>query len=122
MIFCLKLVFQRQEVLNDAVVNDDNATRAVAMGMRILFSRPAVRSPTRMTDSVSTVERPQPNGLFKVAQLAFSSANREAAVFIDDRYSRGIVAAVFELLEAVKNYSDDLLVTHVSDYSTHLFV
>src|SRR5438477_6943687 len=43
--------FQCEVVFDDAVVSDVNASRAVAMRMRVIFARPAVRCPSRMSNA-----------------------------------------------------------------------
>ena len=48
----LELLLQIEVVLDDAVVNHHNLSRAVAVRMRILFRRPAVRGPARVADAV----------------------------------------------------------------------
>src|SRR5206468_2647110 len=40
-----------QIVFDDAVVSDVNASCAVAMWMRVIFARPAVRCPSRVSDA-----------------------------------------------------------------------
>src|SRR6266404_915997 len=121
-VFSLQRPLERKEVLYDSVVNHHDATRAVTMWVSILFGRPSVRSPSRVTNSVCAVERFQANTFFEVSQLAFSAANCENAFLIHDRDSRRIVAAVLELLQPVENYTYHLLIAYVSYYSTHLIL
>jgi hypothetical protein len=68
--FFVKLLFQLKVIFNDAVVDDDNIARAVAMRMRILFSRPPMSSPPGMADSVVAVDRVDAQHIFEVTQLA----------------------------------------------------
>ena len=53
----LQLVLQLEVVLDDAVVDDDDAAGAVAVRVRVLFGRPAVRGPARVADAVHAVDR-----------------------------------------------------------------
>jgi hypothetical protein len=51
----LQLLLQIEVVLDDAVVDDDDAARAIAMRVSVLFGRPAVVA-QRVADAV-TVDR-----------------------------------------------------------------
>ena len=53
----LQLVLQLEVVLDDAVVHDDDAAGAVAVRVRVLLGRPAVRGPARVADAVQAVDR-----------------------------------------------------------------
>ena len=53
----LQLVLQLEVVLDDAVVDDDDAAGAVAVRMGVLFGRPAVRRPAGVADAVQAVDR-----------------------------------------------------------------
>jgi hypothetical protein len=79
-----------------------------------------MRGPTGVPNPVAPVERSESNGFFEISELAFGAANRECSVVIDDGDTRRIVAAIFQLLQPVENYSDDLLITYVTNYSAHL--
>ena len=48
----LQLVLQVEVVLDDAVVDDDDLAGAVAVRVRVLLGRPAVRRPARVADAV----------------------------------------------------------------------
>ncbi len=52
-----EFVFELEVVFDDAVVDDDDAAGAVAMGMGVLFRGAAVRCPARVPDAVSAIER-----------------------------------------------------------------
>src|SRR3954468_19557837 len=101
-------------------MDDDDFARAVAVRVGVLFRGPPVRRPARVADSISAVERLQSNGLFKVAQLAFGTANRQRALFINDGNARRVIAAIFQFAKPVENHPNDLLVTNVADDSAHL--
>ena len=78
-------VFELEVVLDDAVVNDDDAARAVAVRVRVLLGRPPVRRPARVADAVGAVERLQPDRLFEIAQLPFGAAHLELVRLVHDR-------------------------------------
>ena len=65
-----ELALQLQIVFHNAVVNHDDAARAVAMRMGVFFGGAAVRGPARVADAERAVERVLAENLFKVAQLA----------------------------------------------------
>src|ERR1041384_2721897 len=113
-------MLERQKVFDDAVVDDDDFACAVAVRMGILFSRPSVCRPSRMADAVSAIERLQANGFFEIAQLAFGAANCQRPLLIDDGDARRVVATIFQLAQSIENHPDDLLVTNITDDSTHL--
>jgi hypothetical protein len=119
MIFLLKLVLEREEILDDTVMNHYDLARTIAMRVRVLFGRPPVGRPSRMPYAVGAVERFQSNRLFKVTKLSFCPAYRERAFLINHGYARRIIATVFELPQTIEDYSDYLLITYVTDYSAH---
>jgi hypothetical protein len=90
------------------------------MRVRILFRGTAVRGPAGVADAVSSVERLVPQHVFEIAQLALSSLNFEFVIFIDDRNTRRVIAAVFQLAQSIDNQRDDLFVSDVSNYSAHI--
>jgi hypothetical protein len=70
-----EFALQVEIVFNNAVVNHDNAARAVAVGMRVLFSGAAVRGPARVADAECALERMLAQHFFKVGELAGSAAH-----------------------------------------------
>ena len=53
----LQLLLQLEVVLDDAVVDDDDAAGAVAVRVRVFLGGPAVRGPARVADAVEAVDR-----------------------------------------------------------------
>ena len=51
-----EFALQVEVVFDDAVVDDDDAAGAVAMGMGVLFGGPAVRGPAGVADAEGAVE------------------------------------------------------------------
>ena len=100
-------------------MNDDDAARAVAMRMRVLFGRSAVSGPTRVADAVSAVERTETNRLFEIAQLTFRAKNLELVLFVDDGDTGGVVTAIFEFSQPIDNQRNDLFIAYVTNNSTH---
>src|ERR1041385_6632457 len=111
--------FELQIVLDNAVVNDDDASRAVAMWMRVLFSGTAVCGPARVANAVRAVERTQANDLFEVAQFSFGATDFEVVFFVDDRDTGRVVAAILEFTQPIDDERHHLLVSDVANNSTH---
>ncbi len=117
--FLGETAFDLQVVLDDAVVNDDDAAGAVAMGVRVLLGRTAMRRPPGVSESVHAVERLQTQRFFEVAEFTLGSPDVHRAAFVDDSDPGRVVAAILELLQAVHDDGYDLLPSDVSDDSTH---
>ena len=75
-----ELLFQLDIVLNDPVVNDDDFAGAVAVRMRVFFSRAAMRGPAGVADAVDAIERRNANRFLEVAKLPWGAANFHLAV------------------------------------------
>ena len=103
-------------------MNNDHAAGAVAMRMRVFFGGTAVRGPARMADAIGAVERTQPNRFFEVAQLAFSAADLEFVILVDDGDARRVVAAIFELPQTIDDQRHYLFVSDVTNNSTHKLI
>ena len=99
----LQLLLQIEVVLDDAVVNDDNLAGAVAVRMRVLFGRPAVRRPARVADAVVAGDRIERDDLLEVRQLAGAAPQVDGPV-VHDRDARRVVAAVLEPPQAVDQH------------------
>src|SRR5262245_14196121 len=89
------------------------------MWMRVLFGWTSVCGPTRVTDAVGAVERVQTDSFFKVAEFSFCATDLEVVVFVDDRDAGGVVAAIFEFAQPINDERHDLLVSYVTNNSTH---
>ena len=101
-------------------MHDDYAAGAVAMRVSIFFGGTTVRGPTRVTDTVSAVERLLSQSLFEVAQFSCGATNFELMILVDNGDARRIIATVFKFAQAVDYQRHHLFVSHVSDYSTHI--
>ena len=71
--FFLQLVLEIEVVLDDAVVDDNDAPRAVAVRVSVLFGRAAVRRPPRVADPVLAFERTAGDDLLQPRQFAGAS-------------------------------------------------
>ena len=75
-----QLALDLEIVLDDAVVDDDDAAGAVAMRMRVFFGRPAVRGPSRVAEAIDAGERLRLDRVFEIDQLAGAAAYFDRAV------------------------------------------
>ena len=86
LVVLLPQVFLEIEVvLDNAVMDDDDAAGAVTVRMRILFRRAPVRRPACVTHAVGAVDGMLTQSIFEVAQLAFGAFDLQLAIFIDYR-------------------------------------
>ena len=79
----LQLVLEIEIILDDAVVDDDDASGAVAVRMRVFFSGPSVRGPACVADAVVAPQRLVADDTFKIGQLARASPKFHAAAMYD---------------------------------------
>ena len=107
--FLLELPLQIQVVLDDPVVDDDDAAGAVAVRMRVLLGRPAVRRPARVADAVIPFERIV--AITSSSRASLPALRRSSiAPVADDGDARRVVAAILEPPQPVDQDRDDLLV------------
>ena len=111
---------QRQVVLNDAVVRNDDAAFAIAMRMRVFFGRTAMSRPARVTESELTGNRFLLEQIFKILQLARTPNDLQLAV-LDNGDSRRVIAAIFERLESAHDDGNRIARSYVSEYSAHVW-
>ena len=116
--FGLEPGLDRQIVLEDAVVHDDDGARAVGVRVSVLLRRPAVRRPPRVPDPERAVERALPEHRLQVAQPAGAPPDLEHPVG-HHRDPRGVVPAVFQPLEPVQDDAGGALSPDVPDNPTH---
>ncbi len=115
-----QLPLEIEVVFNDAIVHNDDAAGAVAMGMGVFFSGAAVGSPARVADAERAGERMLAQDFFEILKLAGSAADfKYGAAGAADCDACGIVAAIFQAPEALKNDRDYLLFADVPDDSAH---
>ena len=107
--FLLELALQLEVVLDDAVVDDHDPAGAVAVRVRVLFGRTAVRRPARVADAVLALERIASRSTSsRLRQLAGAAPQLDVAV-AHDRDAGRVVAAVFEPAQPVDEDGNELL-------------
>ena len=109
---------QVRVVLDDAVVDDRDGLRAVAMRVRVRVTRLAMGRPARVGDAQRPLQRFARQDALEGGDLPHTPAHLEAAV-VNHRHARRVVAPIFEPLEPVHENRDGVPATDVSDDSTH---
>ena len=72
-----ELALELEVVFDDAVVDDDDASGAIAVGVGVLFGGAAVGGPAGVADAVGAVERVLAQDFFYVLELAGGAADIE---------------------------------------------
>ena len=117
---CGKFTLEVQVVLHNAVVDNDDAAGAVAMGVRVLFCRPAVGGPARVADAVGAVEGVVAEDMLKVDELAGGAADLEGfAVWAADGDACRIVAAILETPQPLNDDGNYWFWTDIAYDSAH---
>ena len=107
-----------REVLEDAVVDDDDLAAAVRLRVRVGLGRPPVRRPARVPDSGAARRGAAGELLDEVAELSGRPVDREVAV--GERGDPGrVVAAVLEPLQPVEQERAGLTGSDVSNDAAH---
>src|SRR5258708_25649812 len=87
--------------------------------MGVFLGRAAMGGPTRVADAVGGLAGGVLQDFFQNAQLARSATDLELAVLGDHSDSGGIVAAVFQLAQALNDHGHNFFRSDVTDNSTH---
>ena len=112
-------VLEREIVFDDAVVDDDEGARAVAVGGGVFFGGAAVSGPAGVADAEGAVDGRVVDDGFEVAELAGGAAEFEAGGASGYGDAGGVVTAVLEAAKTFNDDGDDRLRTNVSNDSTH---
>ena len=120
--FALQLFFQRKEVFDDAVVNDDDIAGAIAMRVGVLFAGTPMCGPAGMADAIVALYGIEPQDVFEVAKFSGRAADAEGLIVAINGEAGGIVTAVLETLQAIHDDGDGVLCPHISYDSAHEFI
>ncbi len=111
-------LLQRQEILDDPVVDHDHVARAVAMRVRVVLVRLAVRRPARVAHAERAVQLVLDELRLEIRELPFR-AHHVHAVAVHDGDAGRVIAAVLEFFQAADQNRDDITRPDVSDDSAH---
>jgi len=111
--------FQGEVVLDNAVVDDDQAARAVHMGMSVFLARPAVRRPPRMAEAASALHGRFAEAVFELLDLAFDPPDLDRPP-VDDCDPGRVIAAVFEFFQPVDEDRDNALRPDIAHDAAHM--
>ena len=114
-----KLVAELAEILDDAVVDDGDAARAVAVRMGVEVARPAVRGPASVSQPDPGSGRIAAERVGQDCHLAGPLLDEQIAVLGDQGYPGGVVAPVLEAPQAIQQDGPGLAWSGVADYSAH---
>src|SRR6266581_1344602 len=89
------------------------------MRMRILLGGAAMSGPARMSNAVGAVQRLETDGLFEIAQLAFSAPHLQAIAVSGYRNSGGVIPPIFQPTKAIEDNGNDPLFAYVPNYAAH---
>ena len=114
----LQLALHIKIVLDDAVVDHNDLSRAVLVGMRVFFGGAAVRCPTRVAHPVDPLQRLRLNRPLEIDQFASASSPLDLAV-PHDSHAGGVVAAIFETPQSLEKYGHNFLGPEIANDSAH---
>src|SRR5438552_1539069 len=109
----LEVVFQ------DAVVDDDERTAAVGVGVGVVVGRPAVGGPPGVPDPDSAGERALAQDALKILDAPGRAPDLQRSRRREHGDTSRVIAAVLEALEALEDDADGALVSDVADDPTH---
>ena len=117
-----ELALQLQIVFHDAVVDDDDAARAVAMRVGVLFGGAAMGGPAGVADAEGALKGMLAQHLLQVVQLARSAADlKRALAGSADGDARRVVAAILQAPQPLEDEWHNFLradITHDSAHTT----
>jgi hypothetical protein len=114
-----EFVAERTEVLDDAVVDDRDAARAIAVGMGVEIARPTVRGPTGVAQTYACAGRPAAQGISENGHLAGALLDEQIAVLSDEGDAGGVVTPVLEAAQPIEQDWSGVSRPGVSDDSAH---
>ena len=115
-----KFFLNRQIVFDNAVVNDDEISRAVRVRMGVAVGGSPMRRPARVTN---------PDRAFRqiISELVLERVEPSDRLFYKNfiaainRNARRVVAAIFQLRQPVQKNRSRFLTANVSNYAAHIF-
>ena len=118
-----ELALQVELVFDDAVVDDDDAAGAIAMGMGVLFRGPSVRSPACVANAKAALKRMLAQHFLQIAQLARCAPHlKSRAGWTAHGDSRRVVATVLQPPQPFDDDRNYLLLADITDDSAHAMI
>jgi len=117
--FLDELSFQAEIVFDDTVMDNHNLAGTVAVRVRVLLAPTPVCGPASVADAISAVERLQANHGFQIAQLALGAAHLQAFAIACYRDPGGVIFAIFQPPQTVKNDRHNALVSNIPNNPAH---
>ena len=114
----LELATQFEVVLDDAVVDDGEAV-AGEMRMGVALARHPVRRPAGMRQTHVACDRGVGERLLEHAHLARGAQPPQLVALVDDRDARGVIATVFQPLQAIEQHRHDVAIGDTADNAAH---
>ena len=111
--------FQRQIVLDDAVVHQGDAPPAVGMRMGVMVGRAPVGGPAGMPQAEGALGGRAAAGRLQPTHLAHGARNMQPPGVIDHGDAGAVVAAVFQPLQPGINQRPGILPPHIANDSAH---
>ena len=115
-----KLLLQLLIIFNNSIVNADNGSLVIAVGMRIVLRRLSMSRPAGMPDTaVSHKGLTAVRLLIQHLQTSLCLYHLNGAVAVTDRQACRVIASVFQLGKTVQQHRRRLPVSHKANNSTH---
>ena len=109
-----------QIILKNAVVDCEHRTVRRDMRVCIALGGNAVRCPAGVPDAAATLQRPAVVGLVREdAQPPLGLDNNRFPIAVPDGNTGGVIASVFQLLQALQQNGGSLSLADVSNNSAH---
>src|SRR5476651_1456261 len=89
--------------------------------MGVALARHAVGGPARMGDTDMADDRHLSQGLFERAHLAYGTQALQMTGIVEHGDAGRVIAAVFQALEPIDQYRNDIAPGDAGDYSAHDF-
>jgi hypothetical protein len=92
----LQSFFEGQEVLDNAVMDNDNVSATISVGMGVFLRRSPVSRPPRMTKSPRSLQRVEAECLFEPTEFSLGATDVETALWCDDSQTGRVISPVFQ--------------------------
>ncbi len=91
---------------------------AISMRVRILFRRPAVGRPSRVTQGYTTLTGLIPQNIFQIGNLAHASSQLQLALLNHADACR-VIAPIFQSLQSIYQNRNNVLIPDIAHNPAH---